>query len=120
MAVTAVELYERLREKLGTEEASLLVRYIEEAVERRAATKEDLLELRHALEESDSRNRRELEEKIGQLEEKVTRLEKDLQAVKHTLERRMDRHFYILLIVIIILNGEKVLAFLNTLLSLVR
>ncbi|MFQ5592633.1 MAG: hypothetical protein ACE5HA_00560 [Anaerolineae bacterium] len=32
-------LYERLRDKLGTEEASLLVRYIEEAVERRAATK---------------------------------------------------------------------------------
>ncbi len=30
MAITAVELYERLRDKLGTE-ASLLVRYIEEA-----------------------------------------------------------------------------------------
>ena len=75
---------------------------------------------RQELEDLINRNRRELEEKIAELAGKVTELERELQEVKHTLERRMDRHFYILLITIIILNGDKVLAFLNTLLTLVR
>ena len=67
MAVTAVEVYERLRDKLGAEEASLLVRYVEESV-----------------------------------------------------ERRIERTFYVLLAAMIVLNGDKVLAVLNALLRLVH
>jgi len=90
MAVTAVELYERLRDKLGTEEASLLVRYVEESVERRAATKEDLLEFQYALEKRFTA----LEERLTRLEERVSGLEQRISGVEKRidgLEQRIDR-----------------------------
>ena len=37
-----LELYEKLKPKLGEEEARTLLEFIESSVERRAATKEDL------------------------------------------------------------------------------
>lgn len=40
--------------------------------------------------------------------------------MRYAAERRMDRLFYILLAAMIILNGDKVLALLNALLSLIR
>jgi len=109
----AVEVYEKLRTKIGQEEAALLVRFVEEAVEKRAATKEDVLEVKHALEQGDL----SLGQRITEVEH---RLEHRITEVEHRLERRVDRTFYVLLAALLILNGDKVLGFLNSLLALFR
>lgn len=131
----AVEVYENPRTKIGQEEAALLVRFVEEAVEKRAATKEDVLEVRHALEqgnlslkqeiaEVEASLKREIAEVKAGLERRITdvehRLEQRTTEVEHRLERRIDRTFYILLAALLILNGDKVLGFLNSLLALFR
>ena len=46
---TLLELYEKLKPKLGEEEARSLLEFIEAGVERRAATKEDLQRVEVAL-----------------------------------------------------------------------
>lgn len=46
---TALELYEQPKPKLGDVEARLLLEFIESSVERRAATKEDVVLLRQDL-----------------------------------------------------------------------
>jgi hypothetical protein len=46
---TLLELYEKLKPKLGEEEARSLLEFIEASVERRAATKEDLQGVEAAL-----------------------------------------------------------------------
>ncbi len=124
----AVEVYEKLRTKIGQEEAALLVRFVEEAVEKRAATKEDMLEVKHALEQRSAEVKASLEQRVTEVEaglkqeiaEVKAGLEQRITEVEHRLERRMDRTFYILLAALLILNGDKVLGFLNSLLTLFR
>ena len=131
----AGDVYEKLRTKIGQEEAALLVRFVEEAVEKRAATKEDVLEVKHALEQGNLSLRQEMAGVRAGLEQRITEveaglkqeiagvragLERRITEVEHRLERRMDRIFYILLAALLILNGDKVLGFLNSLLALFR
>ena len=61
---TLLELYEKLKPKLGEEEARSLLEYIESAVERRAATKEDLMRTETGLREEIQRVETELREEI--------------------------------------------------------
>jgi len=96
----AIPVYEKLRETIGHEGARLLVEFVEEQVSQRAVTREDLLEVQHGLE--------------GQIQD----LRHDLESRINALERRMDRFFSLVLAVMIVLNGDKIVAFLNVLLKL--
>ena len=124
MVPQAVEVYEKLRTKIGQEEAALLVRFVEEAIEKRAATKEDVLEVKHALEQGNLSLKQEIARVEAGLRQEIAgvraNLERRITEVEHRLERRMDRIFYILLAALLILNGDKVLGFLNSLLALLR
>ncbi len=50
--LTAVEIYKKIAPKLGDEEATELITFIEESVQRGAATKSDLQEVARELETS--------------------------------------------------------------------
>ena len=64
---TVLELYEKLKPKLGEEEARALLEFVEASVERRAATKEDLLRTEGAL-----------REEIHRLDQKIDATKADL------------------------------------------
>jgi hypothetical protein len=61
---TLLELYEKLKPKLGDEEARSLLEFIETSVERRAASKEDLQRTESALREEIHRVESSLREEI--------------------------------------------------------
>ena len=61
---TLLELYEKLKPKLGDQEARELLEFIEGSVERRAATKEDLQRTETALREEINRVEQELRVEI--------------------------------------------------------
>jgi hypothetical protein len=61
---TVLELYEKLKPKLGDEEARSLLEFIETSVEHRAATKEDLQRTELALREEIHRVESSLREEI--------------------------------------------------------
>lgn len=64
---TVLELYEKLKPKLGEEEARALLEFVETSVERRAATKEDL-----------QRTELALREEIHRLDQKIEATKVDL------------------------------------------
>jgi hypothetical protein len=61
---TVLELYEKLKPKLGDEEARSLLEFIETSVEHRAATKEDLQRTELAMREEIHRVESSLREEI--------------------------------------------------------
>ena len=64
---TVLQLYEKLKPKLGEEEARALLEFVETSVERRAATKEDL-----------QRTELALREEIHRLDQKIEAPKADL------------------------------------------
>src|ERR671924_642402 len=90
---TLLELYEKLRPKLGEEEARALLEFVEASVERRAVTKEDLqrteLALREELHHVDQALREELRNIDQALREELRNID---QALREEL-RRMDQTF---------------------------
>lgn len=75
---TVLELYEKLKPKLGEEEARALLEFVEASVERRAATKEDLLRTEGALKEEMARLDQKLREEIARLDQKIDTTKADL------------------------------------------
>ncbi len=71
---TVLELYEKLKPKLGDEEARSLLEFIETSVERRAATKEDLQRTESALTEDLRRTESALREEIHRVREELGRI----------------------------------------------
>ena len=61
---TVLELYEKLKPKLGEEEARALLEFVDASVERKAATKEDLQRTTSALREDLQRTESTLREEI--------------------------------------------------------
>jgi len=83
---TVLELYEKLKPKLGEEETRILLEFVEASVERKAATKEDLqrteLVLREELRRVDQALREELHNVDQALREDIRRLDQKIEAVK--------------------------------------
>ncbi len=81
---SVLELYEKLKPKLGEDEARSLLEYVESTVEQRAATKSDL-----------ERNSGELREEIrrveGELREEIRRVENKLREEIHSVRERHAR-----------------------------
>lgn len=84
---TVLELYEKLKPKLGEEEARSLLEYMESTVERRAATKEDLLRTETSLREEMVRVQASLRGEIAQVEAslrgEIARVEASLREEIH-------------------------------------
>jgi hypothetical protein len=64
---TTLELYEKLKPKLGDTEARSLIEFIESSVERRAATKEDLALMEERLKREMVEMRREFDTKLAEV-----------------------------------------------------
>ena len=88
---TMLEIYEKLKGKLGEEEARLLLEFIATSVERRAATKGDLQRtestLREELHEVEQALREEIHQVDQALREEIRQLD---QALREEL-RRVDQ-----------------------------
>ncbi len=86
---TVLELYEKLKPKLGEEEARALLEFVEASVERRAATKEDLLRTEGALKEDLLRTEGALKEEMARLDQKlreeIARLDQKIDTTKADL-----------------------------------
>jgi hypothetical protein len=76
---TVLELYEKLKPKLGDEEARSLLEFIETSVEHRAATKEDLQRTELAL-------REEIRSVESNLREEIHRVESSLREEIHNVK----------------------------------
>ena len=81
-----LELYEKLKPKLGEEEARALLEFVEASVERRAATKEDLQRTELALKEDLQRTELTLREELRRvdqaLREEIHRLDQKIEGLK--------------------------------------
>jgi flagellar motility protein MotE (MotC chaperone) len=98
---TAVEVFNRLRSKLGEEEAKILVEFVQESTERGAVTKSDVSNLEATLKE-DIRQTKEamyqlettLKEDIRQTEEAMHQLEATLKEDIHKLESEVKEDIH--------------------------
>jgi hypothetical protein len=89
-----LELYEKLKPKLGEEEARALLEFVEVSVERKAATKEDLqqteLTLRDELRRIDQALRDELR-RVGQaLHDELRQVGQALRKEIHQLDQKIE------------------------------
>jgi hypothetical protein len=75
---TVLELYEKLKPKLGEDEAQALIEFVEASVERKAATKEDLLRTEAALKEDLQRMETALRGEIHRLDQRLEGTRADL------------------------------------------
>ena len=75
---TVLELYEKLKPKLGDEEARSLLEFIETSVEHRAASKEDL-------QRTESAMREEIRSVESNLREEIHRVESSLREEIHNV-----------------------------------
>ena len=85
---TVLELYEKLKPKLGEEEARALLEFVEASVERKAATKEDLFRTETALKEDLLRTEGALKEDLRRTERA---LKEDLQRTEMALREEIQR-----------------------------
>ncbi len=148
MQTVAIKLYERLKEKIGSEEATLLIDFIDERVKGEVATKEDI----HELEQNISTKMVELEQKtftkIAELEQKtftkIAELEQKISAKIAELEQKtsaeisslkekiylLDKRvsdlewkmklYFILLAVLIIITNPGALEFFGKIIGVVK
>ncbi|MBI2877895.1 MAG: DUF1640 domain-containing protein [Candidatus Tectomicrobia bacterium] len=82
---TVLELYEKLKPKLGEEEAKALIEFVEASVERKAATKEDLQRTEMALREDLVGLKEDLRQTEAALREEIHRLDQKIEATKADL-----------------------------------
>jgi DNA repair exonuclease SbcCD ATPase subunit len=80
---TVLELYEKLKPKLGEEETRALLEFVEASVDRKAASKEDLQRTASALKEDLQRTESALKEDLqrteSSLREEIHRVESSLR-----------------------------------------
>jgi gas vesicle protein len=85
---TVLELYEKLKPKLGEEEARALLEFVETSVDRKAASKEDLWRTESALKEDLQRTGSALKEDLQRSE---SALKEDLQRTESSLREEIHR-----------------------------
>jgi len=129
MAIADYELYERLKPKLGEAETRALLerfdrfeRELPERIRRETATKADLQELKadlQGLREEFLKFKIEILERVHQLEQQIEQrlhtLEQRMEQRFHALEQRSDRLLYIVVILFLIFNSDKVIGLVQAL-----
>jgi hypothetical protein len=96
---TVLALYEKLKPKIGEEEARALLEFVEASVERKAATKEDLQRMELALREEIRKFAQASHEEIQQvnhsLREEIRKFaqasHEEIQQVNHSLREEIHR-----------------------------
>jgi hypothetical protein len=95
---SVLELYEKLKPKLGEQETRSLLEYVESTVERRAATKADLERNTGELREEIRRREGELREEIrrveGELREEIRRVEGALREEMHSMRADLFKEMH--------------------------
>ena len=104
MARPDYTLYEKLKPKLGEEEARALLEHINSAVEKGAATKEDLRNTREELKGDIVKVREELREEIAKVREEIAKVRKEIESVKFDLLKWLFG-FWVTLLAAILLRG---------------
>ena len=79
---SVLELYEKLKPKLGEAEARALLEFVEASAERKAATKEDLQRTEMALKEGLTALKADLQQTETALREEIHRLDQKIEGVK--------------------------------------
>ena len=90
---TVLELYEKLKPRLGEEEARSLLEFIESTVEQRAVTKADLQQaiasLREEMRQLEGALREEIRQGDASLREEIRQIDGSLRDEIHTLRGEM-------------------------------
>ncbi len=91
---SVLELYEKLKPKLGEDEARSLLEYVESTVEQRAATKSDLErnsgELREEIRRVEGELREEIRRVEGKLREEIRQVEVKLREEINQLDGKLQ------------------------------
>ena len=107
---TTLEVYEKIKNKLDADVAKTLIEYIQEAVEKGSATKEDLLQseakLSKQISELDARLTEELHRLDGRITEEIHRLDGRITQETRRLESRLYIVSAVLLGFILLSNPE--------------
>lgn len=111
--LTAVEVFNRLRTKIGEEEAKILVEFVQETVEKGAATKEDLNLATEGLERRI--DQAATKEDLRLVKEDLRLVKEELKEDIHQLERRIDRILYVIILLFVIFNGDRIITILSIL-----
>jgi hypothetical protein len=139
MPVGTVEVYERLKSRLGEEETKVLLSYVEETARGAAATKEDLLETKAALKEeirasdaalreeiraSDAALREEMVARFEKGEREVASLKEQIAVIKVTMATKEDVHqirvLGVIILAAVVLLNPRVLEIIGNLLGVAR
>jgi len=130
MANSTVEVYEKIRVKLGEEEAKALLDYVDARIEREAVTKLDLKETEDSL-------RSEMQKIVGNVQEVENSLRSDMQKMENSLRSDMQKMenslrsemkdiewrsklYFILIGALIIITNPKVLELIGRVMGFVR
>ena len=130
MANSTVEVYEKIRVKLGEEEARALLDYVDARIEREAVTKLDLKETEDSL-------RSEMQKIVGNVQEVENSLRSDMQKMENSLRSDMQKMenslrsemkdiewrsklYFILIGALIIITNPKVLELIGRVMGFVR
>jgi flagellar motility protein MotE (MotC chaperone) len=86
--VSQIEIYEALKDKLGENEAKLLIEYIE-SKKKEVATKEDIMRLEQSTKEDIQRLEQFIKEEIRRLEKRVEKVENEISELKKEQRRNL-------------------------------
>jgi len=125
--ISQIEVYEALKERIGEQEAKLLIEYIE-LKKKEVATKEDIMRLEEIIkmvEKSTKEDIMRLEEIVKMVEkstkEDIRRLEKDIQRIENEindLKKEQRRNLYWILGVYITLWATTIAGIITLLLRM--
>ena len=133
MALSAVDLYERLKPHLGEGETKALIEYVDGKIRGEVATKEDLLRVKGDLEGKIQEVREELLGKIQEVREELhevqASLEAKIQGVKDELKAEIQgvrdevwklRVLVVMVLVVVIVLNPKVLELVGRVLGVAK
>ena len=89
MALSAVDLYERLKPHLGEGETKALIEYVDGKIRGEVATKEDMLRPKADLEAKTQKDREALLEKVHEVGEKLHRVQVSLEEKIHEVRQNL-------------------------------
>ncbi|MFQ6120010.1 MAG: hypothetical protein ACE5KE_09005 [Methanosarcinales archaeon] len=102
---SAIAVYEALKIKLGENEARELIEYIEEVTDKDALKKDIKSELKDELVTKE------------EFKEEIYKLKVELKDDLYKLRMDTMKMFYLMIIILIILNGDKIINFLRFLIK---
>ena len=115
MALSAVDLYERLKPQLGEGETKALIEYVDGKIRGEVATKEDLLLVKGDLEAKIQRAKDELEAKTQGMKDE---LEAKIQGVRDEIWKL--RVLVVVVLVVVIVLNPKVLELVGRILAVAK